>query len=311
METISNNDKVNEILKAHGLDFHIKKVAMFGESKETILNEVFTKRHESKYFGLLNCKTDEIINTVKEGYTVSQNSEIVELVLKGMETFGTKLTVQKAGSLNGGRKVYIQLAIEGESKVGFDTIKRFVTVIDSNDGSTGLSIGIGDLTMSCQNQFFKFYKKGEAKFRHTATISEKMKTIPMLIELALSNSLKQVELYKAFQSTEITKDLANLLVKSLLGYDRVYTSMDIMSKKGTQSINIMDKLYVSIEREIADKGLNLWGLHSGVTRFTTHEIGSPKRDNGKIESSLLGSAYNMNQKSLEFARRESGILELA
>ena len=311
METLSSNQKVNEILTNHGLDFRILKVPMFGESKETILGEQFTKRHESKYFGLLNCKSGEIINTVKEGYTVSQNSEVVELVLKGMETFGSKLTVQKAGSLNGGRKVFIQLAIEGESKVGYDTIKRFVTVIDSNDGSTGLSIGIGDLTMSCQNQFFKFYKKGEAKFRHTATIAEKLKTIPMLIELALANSLKQVEMYQLFQSTEISKDLANQLVKALLGYDRVYTSMDILSKKSTASINIMDKLYANIDREMIDKGQNMWGLHSGVTRFTTHEIGSPKRDNGKIESSLLGSAYKMNQSSLEFARRESGLLVMA
>lgn len=311
METLSNNDKVNEILTNHGLDFRILKVPMFGESNERILGEEFIKRHESKYFGLLNCKTNEIINTVKEGYTVSQNSEVVELVLKGMETFGSKLTVQKAGSLNGGRKVYIQLAIEGESKVGFDTIKRFVTIIDSNDGSTGLSIGIGDLTMSCQNQFFKFYKKGEAKFKHTATIADKLKTIPMLIELALSNSLKQVEMYNQFQSTEVSKNLANQLVKAILGYDRVYTSMDILSKKSTASINIMDKLYVNIEREMLDKGQNMWGLHSGVTRFTTHEISSPKRENAKIESSLLGSAYNMNQKSLEFAKRESGILVLA
>lgn len=311
METLSNNTKVNEILTAHGLDFKILKVPMFGESKETILGEQFVKRHESKYFGLLNCKTNEIINTVKEGYTVSQNSEVVELVLKGMETFGSKLTVQKAGSLNGGRKVFIQLAIEGESKVGYDTIKRFVTVIDSNDGSTGLSIGIGDLTMSCSNQFFKFYKKGEAKFRHTATIAEKLKTIPMLIELALLNSLKQVETYNAFQRTEVSKDLANKLVKAILGYDRVYTSVKDLSEKSTRSINIMDKLYANIEREMLDKGQNMWGLHSGVTRFTTHEMSAPKRDNGQIENALLGGAYKMNQTSLEFAKRESGLLVMA
>ena len=83
----------------------------------------------------------------------------------------------------------MQLQIEGDSKVGDDIIKRYVTVIDSNDGSTGLSVGIGDFTMSCQNQFFRFYKEGNAKFRHTATLNEKIKSIPTLIETALNDLL--------------------------------------------------------------------------------------------------------------------------
>lgn len=292
MKTVS--PKTTEILTAHGLDFRIEKAPMFA------LNAA-GEQVASPYFGLINSKTNEVINTVKEGYTVSQNDEIIELVLRGMETFGNALNVTKAGSLNGGRKVFMQLGIEGDSVVNNDTIKRFVTIIDSNDGSTGLSIGIGDLTMSCQNQFYKFYKKGDAKFRHTATLEQKLKTIPYLIETALKESLRQIEVYNKFVSTEVTKDLAHKMVKHLLGYDRVYTSIEELSKKSTQSMNIMDKLYIHIEREMAQKGQNLWGLHSGVTSYTTHEISTPKRENARIESGLIGSGYKMNQNSLKFA----------
>lgn len=297
------NEKVQEILTAHGLDFRIEKAPMFALSKDG--NQV-----PSPYFGLINSKTNEVINTVKEGYTVSQNDEIVELVLRGMESFGNALSVQKAGSLNGGRKVFMQLAIEGESKVAHDTIKRYVTIIDSNDGSTSLSIGIGDLTMSCSNQFAKFYAKGEAKFRHSASLVDKLKSIPQLIELALSESLKQIEVYNRFASTPVSKALAHDLVKALIGFDRT-ASVKELSEKSTRSINIMDKLYSHIEREMADKGQNVWGLHSGVTSYTTHEMSVPKRDNARIESVLIGGAYKMNQASLKFAQRESGLLVMA
>src|ERR1017187_11039682 len=131
-------NKVNEILTAHGLDFRIEKELLTGTSGRV-----------TPYYGLYNSKTNKCINTVKEGYTVSQNDEVVELVLRGMERFGNTLSVSKAGSLNGGRKVALQLEIEGVGKVANDIIKRYVTIIDSNDGSTSLSIGIGDLTMSC------------------------------------------------------------------------------------------------------------------------------------------------------------------
>ena len=298
---MQNKTQVQEILTAHGLDFRIEKAPMFALNSEGV-------QVPSPYFGLINSKSNQVINTVKEGYTVSQNDEVVELVLEGMRPFGSALNVTKAGSINDGRKIFLQLSIEGDSLMGNDRIKRYVTVIDSNDGSTGLSIGIGDLTMSCQNQFWKFYKSGEAKFRHTATMVEKIKTIPSLIETALNESLRQMELYKAFASTPVTKALADQMVKHVLGYDREFTSMDVLSKKSTRAINIMDKLYIEIEREMASKGQNLWGLHSGVTKYTTHEMASPKRNNGKIESMLVGNAYNMNQKSLQFATKK---LELA
>lgn len=296
--------QTQEILSAHGLDFTIEKAPMVAIDKQG--NQV-----ASPYFGLINSKSNEVINTVKEGYTVSQNHEIVEMVLRGMERFGDKLTVSKAGSLNGGRKVYMQLAIEGMSKVADDIIKRYVTIIDSNDGSTSLSIGIGDLTMSCQNQFAKFYKSGDAKFRHTATLEQKLRTIPMLIETALNVSLRQVDIYRQFVSTPVTQRLAHEMVKYVLGYDREITSMSELSAKSTRAINTMDKLYAHIEKEMAQKGQNVWGLHSGITSFTTHEMSTPKRDNGRIESTLIGNAYNMNQKSLKFAMGKSGILEMA
>ena len=296
--------QTQEILTAHGLDFTIEKAPMVAIDKQG--NQV-----ASPYFGLINSQSNEVINTVKEGYTVSQNHDIVEMVLRGMERFGDKLTVSKAGSLNGGRKVFMQLAIDGMSKVADDIIKRYVTIIDSNDGSTSLSIGIGDLTMSCSNQFAKFYKSGDAKFRHTATLEQKLRTIPMLIENALAESLRQVDIFRRFVSTHVSIRLADEMVKHVLGYDREITSTLVLSEKSTRSINTMDKLYAHIEKEIAQKGQNVWGLHSGVTSFTTHEMSTPKRDNGRIESTLIGNAYNMNQKSLKFAMGKSGILEMA
>jgi hypothetical protein len=289
-----------QILSENGLDFTISKRELFDANG-----------NGSGYFGLYNDKLNKCINSVKEGYTISQNEEVVDLVLRGIEPFGNALSVSKAGSMNEGRKVYMQLGIEGHSKVANDIIKRYVTIIDSNDGSTSLSIGIGDLTMSCQNQFFKFYKQGQAKFRHSASLEHRIKEIPFLIETALASSLRQIEVYNQLADQSITRDLADQMVKYLLGFDKVYTSVADLSDKSTRSINKMDELYNCIEGEINDKGLNLWGLHSGVTKFTTHELSAPKRENGKLETIMLGNGYNMNQKSLEFVTRKSGILEMA
>lgn len=289
------NNKVNEILVKHNLDFRIEKEQLISATGRP-----------TSFYGLFNDKTGECINSVKEGYTVSQNDEVVELVLRGMEGFG-ELSVSKAGSLNGGRKVFIQLGIEGMSIVGEERIKRYVTVIDSNDGSTGLSVGIGELVMSCQNQFFKFYKSGQSKLRHTTSLTQRIKEIPFLIESALSESLKLTETYRQFQSTPVTRKLADEMVKYILGFDK-NMSIKAESEMSTRSLNAMDSLYNHIEKETNQKGLNLFGLFSGVTSWTTHEKSAPRRENGREESIMTGTNYRTNEQGLEFALNKLGLV---
>ena len=162
----------------------------------------------------------------------------------------------------------------------------------------GLSVGIGDLTMSCDNQFYQFHRKG-TKFRHTASIAEKILGLPTLISEALANSLRMVEVYKRMASTPLTRGLADQLVNELVGLDRL-ASMNEIADLSTKKQNAIDTLHDMIRKEMAQKGANLWGLHSGVTRWTTHKKAAPKRDNGRIESAMLSTNYRTNQASLAF-----------
>jgi len=292
----ANNPTVDQILNENGLNFEIikKQLGILPDPNYPNLNL------DTPYYGLFNSQSGECIGNFKKGYHVSQNREIVELVLQGIEPFNGQLSVKKAGSINGGRKVYMNLEIEGFSKVGPDNVKKYITIIDSNDGSTSLSVGFGDLTMRCENQFWKFYKAGEAKFRHSASLEQKMLEIPKLINIALEQSMRQIELYNNFQSTAITRDLVKPFIMNV---------MEIEEKeiKG-KSLTIFNDLKNAIETELNQVGLNVWGLHGGVTRYTTHHQKGTNRVNGKIESQLVGTSYKYNQKSLTEATK---LLQLA
>ena len=295
--------RVNEILTTNGLDFTVEKLPLVAPRNRSVITdggEIIDEVQlvDSPYFGLYNSKSGEIINTVKKGYTVSQNDEVVELVLRGMDGFG-ELSVQKAGSLHGGRRVFIQLAIDGLSVVGDDRVKRYVTIIDSNDGTTGLSVGIGDLTMSCSNQFYYFAKEGQSKIRHSKSLDQKIKEIPSLISMALEQSNRMQDKYRRFTTHSVSDKNAHNLVKTILGVSKL-SSVDSLSDASTKTTNSMNSLYDMIRIEMAQKGKNAWGLHSGVTRWTTHEKSAPRRDNGRIESSMGGSNYKTNHLSLNF-----------
>ena len=137
--------------------------------------------------------------------------------------------------------------------------------------------------------------------RHTATLEQKMAMLPEMIKTALARSMKQMQLYRVMTETPVTDVNVHQMVKKVLGYDKHITSMAELSEKSTRAINKMNDLYAAINSEIASKGMNLWGLHSGVTNYTTHKNSAPKRENGRLESMMLGNGYTMNEKSLEFA----------
>lgn len=299
--------QTEEILSKYGLDFEIKKLPLTAVEKITSIDqegELITefKDYDSNYFGLVNSKTGNVIHTVSKSYNVSQNYDVVEGILKGVESFGDKLRVSKAGSLNGGRKTFVQFEVEGESTVGDDTLKKYITAIDSNDGSTGLTFGIGDLTMSCHNQYHLFSRKNDIRLLHNASLAEKMQRIPIIIEESLKALIKQVEMYQSFQSTTASLDLVSKLARQLaeITPEDMKNFHDISSRKR----NMYWDLESTIISEMNEKGNNLWGLHSGVTKYTTHMKSAPRRDNGKIESILMGSAYKWNQQSIEFASNE-------
>ena len=132
----------------------------------------------------------------------------IELMLEGVKAlpseYANTLSVYKAGSINGGRKVFLQLAIEGDGFVNGDRIKRYITLIDSNDGSTGLSVGVSDLTMSCQNQFFQFYKDGQSRFKHTNSLNARKFEIKDMVERQLKRSFELIEFYNEFAQVSVT-----------------------------------------------------------------------------------------------------------
>jgi hypothetical protein len=291
------NEQVNEVLTNYGLDFRIEKLPLVVNR----LTEDGVQEIESPYFGLLNTKSGEIINSVKDSYHVTQNEDIVKLALLGARNFG-ELSVQKAGAINGGRRVFIQFKIEGESRFNDEIINRYVTLIDSNDGTTGLGIGVGSKVMSCQNQFFKFYKDSLMRAKHTSKIEEKLKEIPMLIKSALQHSLNEVEIYKKWATIKIDERLKNQLVNTLLNVDKSMSAAEL-SEASTRSKNMMDDLYAHITTETNQKGANVFGLMSGVTSWTTRQIESKegkKRDNWGVETLTGGNIYNYNNNAFDF-----------
>jgi hypothetical protein len=63
----------------------------------------------------------------------------------------------------------------------------------------------------------------------------------------------------------------------------------------TRTKNNLSRFYIDLNGEINEKGDNMWGLFSGVTKYTTH--GMKKGDNS--ENKIFGKTGNIERQIFE------------
>ena len=144
----TQGEKVWNILEQYGLDWAVSKraVKVLSDEQEII---------NTDFYGVMRDDTKKVFNTVKAGYEVYQNWELVELLQKVANE--TDLNIDNGGSFNDGGKIFLQLNSGQATGIGEnnDTIEKKITAINSHDGSTSLTWGQTNLTISCQNTFHR------------------------------------------------------------------------------------------------------------------------------------------------------------
>lgn len=199
-------------------------------------------------------------------YVPYQNSELFELLEK--ITNKTGLEVANAGYFGKGEKVFIQLKSDN-LRLGTDIVEGFVTGINSFDGSTSLGFGASNVTISCQNTFFAAYKTLENKVKHTKYMVHKIDDICRELDSVLLEETAIFEKIARMAETSFDYSLREKVARQFFNIPKEVSLSDNETIKGVKR-NQLSTFMVDMNGEIAEKGNNLWGLFSGVTKFSTH-----------------------------------------
>lgn len=163
---------------------------------------------------------------VKERYHILQNYESFDFLQDIMKD--GELTVECAGSTNGGRKSFICASTE-PMKIMDDDIAPYILFTNSFDGSSGITVMLTPIRVFCSNCMALATKNAESKFsiRHTVSAVEKL-------YIAKDTLLKNTRYLEALrrQMEELAtmrfsrRQFANNLVKAVL------IEMGVLDKEG-------------------------------------------------------------------------------
>lgn len=229
------------------------------------------------------------LSVVSNSYHPFQNSQLMELLQKVSQQTG--VDIHKTGYFGDGQKVYIQLKTQ-DMKMGTDKVEGFITGINSFDGSTTLAFGNSTITISCQNTFFAALKELKNKVRHTKNMMIKVDEVCISLEQALDAEKKMFERIKRMSEVRMSDKVKDLVVKALFDIDSTIDLSRNYNELSTITQNKMTRFGIDLNTEVKQKGDNLWGLFSGVTRFTTHS--ATKGDS--TETKLFGVYGNRERK---------------
>lgn len=273
MEIIENN-RVNQFLDRTELNWKVRTEGLQTSSGIIIPDKI----------GIVREDDNTILGIHSNGYLPYQNEQMMELLFKVSNQTG--LEIHRGGMFGGGRKVFVQLK-SNDLTLGTDRIEGYVTGINSFDGSTSLSFGPSSKTISCQNTFFGVYKDLNSKVRHTKNMELKIDDICRQIEGVVQEEKNVFGSIVKMSETRFDDVIKDRVIKSLFNIDKNVDIKDVDSLSNVTQ-NKLSKFYVDLNGEIQEKGDNIWGLFSGVTKYTTHSLG--KEDNS--ENKMFGTYGN-------------------
>jgi len=291
---MEKNQIIFEVLEATGLNWTARKQPV-QTTDGILLPDVY---------GVMRSDNNANIGIVGDRYEVLQNHEMVELVYEsGKEVFDESLDLKHpwnnsstlgsfgnigGGSLLDGRRVFLQLELP-ELHIGKSGIKRFITATNSHDGSLALGFGTSNQVICCQNTF-NIANKDVSKYRHTASMQQRIDEAVKSLRKVLEFEDRQMEIFDKASTRAFDRKHIEDIVKS------VFSKVNLNDKDvPTRTKNNMIQLSSDINTSIQEQGETLWALFNGVTRYTNHSTRAKEKD----YSLMFGADAQVNQKAFE------------
>jgi phage/plasmid-like protein (TIGR03299 family) len=252
-------------------------------------------------------KVDLPLGIVGSKYSPLQNSEAFDffdpLIADGIATYET------AGSLFGGKKVWILAKMKGNIEVGEnDAVERNVLLSNSHDGSSAVIGMITPIRVVCNNTLSAAIggKKAAAKqgnyfsFRHTSSVTEKVKFAQMTLE-AINKKYDQL--------SKIWAKMAEVQMPPSAKFDfvkKVFPPKE-GAKQSMQNMTLRTEILSLTEKGTGmtlDSAHNtLWGCLNAVTEHTTHSMSERKNStrDTHVDNLWFGRLGEINDRAFSVA----------
>lgn len=276
---------MEQVLEASGLNYEVKKEAVFRQNPKTMEIEAIPNR-----FVTTRMSDGYTYDVVSDKYEVIQNREAFDFV-----NYMGDLEYEKAGETNSGT-IYIIGKLPEVSILG-DAFTPHVLFRNGFDGKTKITAAICPLRIVCQNQFNFAFKNAQNTItvRHVRNAEAKLEEARETLRLCADYMTELNKVAEHFAGMQISAKQMERVVNFLFPIPED-TAINAFKRK-----NLEDQRAAFINAHNADDNANFrgnaWGLINAYTDFITHKEPAGKRDD-RFEGKFINTTFKVSMNPI-------------
>jgi phage/plasmid-like protein (TIGR03299 family) len=285
-------------IKLGGLDWDCEKQPIFlGGTNE--VDGIKVVGHEIVNKHAVVRKSDgSVFGVVSDAYEIIQNSDCFDfmdtIIGEGQAVYHT------AGSLFGGRIVFMTVKLPDSAQVGPDKIDKYILLSTSHDGSSSLSIRWTPVRVVCANtlEFAERDCSQTMNIRHRSNYRGKIEEAREVLELTNQYYQHMEESFNKMLDTQFSEGRMVGLAKDL------FPIASDQSKRSTQTAGKIVKLTELFTNGAGHKEVagTQWAAYNAVTEFVDHHATYRAREGvdageNKMNSVFFGGGHDLKQRA--------------
>lgn len=267
-----------EALTAAGLDWKVLQEPIYTDQKEIITGYKANVRDSDR----------QVLGVVTDRYKVVQNREAFAFT---DELLGEGVRYETAGSLQGGKKVWLLAHMPHEYIISGERISPYLVFSNSHDGSGAIKVAITPIRVVCQNTLNLALSTAKRSWSmiHTGDIKGKMQEAKETLFMAETYMDHLGKEFDTLRRKKLTDQQVMDYIEVLLPLEDGSTPQQIKNMKRLREDM---KIRYFDAPDLKDVGKNAYSFVNAVSDFATHA--EPLRRTANYKENLFSRTVEGN-----------------
>ena len=258
-----------EALELAGLDWQVESRNIYSGTSAMIPG----------YRANVRSTDDAVLGVVSDRYRIVQNEEAFQFT---DDLLGEGVTYETAGSLQGGKKVWMLARLPRKYLIAGDQVEPYLMIFNSHDGSSGVKVAMTPIRVVCQNTLNLALNTAKRSWtaRHTENVLLRVQDARETLQLD-SNKLYENIVYLEMRSRGYEVQVGKL----------DDTEIDFICYRGDEKLYIQVAYLITPADEEREFG-NLERLHDNYPKYVISGDLANLSRNGIIHRNIIDFLLN-------------------
>ena len=229
-----------------------------------------------------------VLGVVTDKYRVVQNEDAFAFT---DELLGEGVKYETAGSLNGGKKVWILARLPREYVISGERISPYLVFSNTHDGSGAIRVAITPIRVVCNNTLNLALARAERSFSmiHTGNINEKFEEAKKTLFMADTYMEELGKEFERLRSIKVSDAQVEEYVNMLIPLDEDATATQIKNARTLRN-DILTRYFDAPDLKVLGK--NAYRFVNAASDFATHA--NPLRRTARYRENLFAKTVDGN-----------------